>query len=117
MPEMGNKLSAEEEILKDSLSQMSVERVKEIKSTTVEFMLKSKAVSRNEEFVLILFKLCIEINADMLNKFEFFTNLPIKYCVINVKVLNDAKRYHSVALINYLANEFEGAFEIWKRYN
>ena len=79
-------------------------------------MLKSKSVTaKNEEFIAVLFKLCADTRSDLLNRVEFFTTLPIKYCLQNVKLLDDAGKFHSHALICFLADEFDKAFEIWQK--
>ena len=78
-------------------------------------MLKSKNIVKDEEFVSIMFKLCMESGEDFLNRIDFLTNLPINFCLQNINILNDHKRFHSVAIIYYLVDQYDRAFEIWKK--
>jgi hypothetical protein len=94
---------------------LSQEKLVQIENMIINLMLKSKKCVKDEEFVSILLKLCIDCNDDQLNKMEFYSNLPINYCVQNIQMLNDNKRYHSVALIYYLFDQHDNAFEIWKK--
>lgn len=113
--QMSGAFSNEEDKYRTLLSKMNDDKLRQIKTALVDLMLNSKTAVKNEEFVFILFKLCIDTSSDRLNKYEFFTSLPIKYCIQNVKILNESKLYHSVALINFLADDYESAFDIWKK--
>jgi hypothetical protein len=92
------------------------EKLKNIKKLVINLMLKSKKVMKDEEFVSILFRLCIFCNDDSLNKLDFFSNLPINFCLQNIQILNENKRFHSVAIVYYLVDQYDSAFEIWKKY-
>lgn len=78
-------------------------------------MLKSKKLFKDEEFVSVLLKLCIETDQKSLNQIEFFSNLPVNFCLQNIQALNESKRFHSVAIIYYLVDQYENAFEIWRK--
>lgn len=91
-------------------------KIENLKNILINLMLDSKNILKNEEYVNILFKLCSELRADLLNTTEFYSNLPIKYCLQNLDVLKQVKRHHAIALIYNLNNEYEDAFEIWKKW-
>jgi hypothetical protein len=96
--------------------QLGLEKITHIKRLILNLMLRSKKTLKDEEFVSILFRLCIFCQEDSLNKLEFFSNLPINFCLQNIPILNESKRYHSVAIVYYLVDQYESAFEIWKKY-
>lgn len=85
------------------------------KSMLIDYMLKNvKTIQKSDEFVLVLFRLCAETRPNLLNQSDFYTNLPLKYCLLHIPVLYDYGRFHSAAIIYYLVNQYEDAFNIWK---
>lgn len=87
------------------------------KNLLIDLMLKLKnSTARNEEFIYVLFKLCSELRADLLNSIDFYDGLPIKYCISNIQILRQANRHHATASIYNLANQYEEAFELWQKF-
>ncbi len=76
-------------------------------------MIDCKAV-KNAEYVQILLLLCVEHKPFLLNKSDFYNNLPLALVLENTKVLEENKLYHSTALINSLSNRPEIALNLWK---
>jgi hypothetical protein len=85
----------------------------QIKELALDYMLESKA-TKNQEYVQILLKLCIDHKPFLLNNEEFYSNLPISTVMENIQILQDHHLYHSVALINSFSNRIENALSIWK---
>lgn len=80
----------------------------------IEFMIKSKPIIRNQDYVNLLFKLCTEFKPEQLSRVEFFNQLPLQYCLPNIPLLKSFNLSHSTALIYRLSNQNEEAFAIWK---
>ena len=91
-----------------------LEIIENLKQMLIDFLLKSKS-KKTEESVYILFKLCAESRPKLLNDVDFYTTLPSSYCLQNIQLLSERKRYHSMALIYNLMNKSEDAFSIWKK--
>jgi hypothetical protein len=98
-----------------SEDKLDQEKLTSVKKLLINMMLKSKRVVKDEEFVSILFRLCIFCNDPSLNKIDFFSTLPVNFCLQNIHILNENKRFHSVAVIYYLVDQYDSAFEIWKK--
>ena len=92
------------------VKKLNKSKVSSVKKMLINVMLKSKKFAKDDEYISILLQLCIDCDDELLNKFEFFSNLPLNLCVKNVQILNEHKRYHSVALIYYLVDQYESVF-------
>ena len=80
----------------------------------IDFLIKSK-ISKTEDSVSILFKLCAQIRPKVLSELDFYINIPLSFYQQNIQILNEHKRYHAMALIYHLLNQNEEAFNIWKK--
>ena len=88
----------------------------ELKLFLVDYMLKCQWVTRDHTFVNVLFRLCAEVNADLLCSAEFEREqLPESECMDNVSVLRDQHgRNHAAALVYARFGRHEEALAIWK---
>ncbi|RNA43847.1 Transforming growth factor-beta receptor-associated 1 [Brachionus plicatilis] len=84
------------------------------KNLLIELMIKSKTVTKNEEYTNLLLTLCTELRDDLINSVDFYVTLPIKFCLQSIDILKNAKKYHATALVKQLAGHYEDAFELWK---
>ena len=85
----------------------------QIKELILTYMRECKAV-KNAEYVQIILVLCVEHKPLLLNKPEFYHQLPLALVLENTKVLEDHKLFHSIALINSLSNRAEISLNLWK---
>lgn len=84
------------------------------KNLLIELMIKSKTVTKNQEYISVLLTLCCQLRNDLINSIDFYSALPIKFCLLSIDILKNAKKYHAMALVKRLAGDYEEAFEIWK---
>lgn len=104
----------------DQLSERYIEHLKndqkliKFKNLLIELMIKSKTVTKNEEYTSVLLILCSELRNDLINSIDFYTALPIKFCLLSIDILKKAKKFHAVAMVKQLAGDFDESFKIWK---
>ena len=84
-----------------------------VKLMLIDFMSKIKQV-KTEEFVSVLFKLCVECCPAQLVEKEFLLQLPLNHCFQSIHILNENQMHHSAALILQSLNKHDEALEIWK---
>jgi hypothetical protein len=99
--------------LKSESENSKIQILASLKQMLIDYMLSIKS-QKNEEYTSILFKLCAECRPKAMADEEFYKSLSLKFCLQNIQLLKDYKRFHSTALIYHLLNQNEDAFSIWK---
>lgn len=76
-------------------------------------MLECKA-TKNTEYIKALLTLCVQHKPALLNKPELYKDLSLSLVLENIKVLEEQKLYHTIALVNSLSNKPEVSLGIWR---
>ena len=87
----------------------------QLKQMVIDYLIRIKPAVKTDEYVMILFKLCADCKSNLLDQIDFYTNLPLKFCLKNVNIIQDKQRHHSVALVYHLLNQNEDALNIWTK--
>ena len=85
----------------------------QIEEFVLGYMQEFKGI-RDFEFVQALLKICVDHKPSLLNRIEFYNNLPTSLLMENIKIIEDQHLYHALALINSLSNRPDVALNLWK---
>ena len=91
----------------------ALKELQSVKLMLIDFMSKTKQI-KTEEFVAVLFKLCVECCPVQLIQKELLLQLPLNHCLQSIHILNENQMHHSAALILQSLNKHDEALEIWK---